>query len=102
MHDGAANPCSLTCQSEIAILGQEATTMREKDTSEIYSVSQDLVQGVIKLAGPPDLIIESADATFRGMPDLEADPPTREVMDRLRRAVERLPIIVEDGQSPGD
>lgn len=71
--------------------------MAQKSSKEIVSVSQELVQKAVDEWGEPDLIIESAEATFRGMPDLDADPEARALVQRVHDAVEQLP----DGESSG-
>ncbi len=75
--------------------------MRSKSHNEIGSVSQTLVQEAVDVVGPPDLIIESAEATFRGLPDLEADPRARKIMDRLWKAVDDLPILTTEDKASG-
>jgi hypothetical protein len=65
--------------------------MAERSPDEIVSASKELVQKAVDEWGEPDLIIESAEATFSGMPDLDADPDARALVQRVQDAVDRLP-----------
>jgi hypothetical protein len=64
--------------------------MAEKSPEQIVSASPKLVQKAVQEWGQPDLIIESAEATFRGMPDLQTDPEAAALVARVKQAVADL------------
>jgi hypothetical protein len=76
--------------------------MAEKSPDQIISASPELVQKAVEEWGEPGLIIESAEATFRGMPDLEADPEARALVQRVRDAVADLKPGVDDRPIPDE
>ena len=62
--------------------------MRSKPHTEITSISQTVVEKIVEDAGVPMNFVESAEATFRGLPDLNADPQARQTMERLKAALD--------------
>lgn len=61
--------------------------MRSKSHTEIESVSQELIQAIVDDSGAPDNMVESAEATFVGLPNVDADPEARRIMQGIENAV---------------
>jgi len=64
--------------------------MRSKPYTEIESLSPNFVAEIVERSGVPDNIVESAEGAIVGLPDLDADPKARIVMDRLDGAIRKL------------
>ncbi len=83
--------------------------MRRRSYKEIKSVDLDLVEAVVEQSGrPPDNFVESAEATFVGLPDLETDPDALKIMGRLTTKLNEYganiptPVHAETGGYPTD
>jgi hypothetical protein len=74
--------------------------MREKPYTEIESVKRELIDAVVEQhGGPPDNFVESGEATIVGLPDLDADPDARLLIDGLDARIREL--TKENGNGNG-
>jgi hypothetical protein len=64
--------------------------VRTKSHTEITSISQPFVEEIVRHSGVPQNFVESAEATFAGLPDVDSDPDARAIMERLETARDGL------------
>jgi hypothetical protein len=57
--------------------------MRSKPYTEIRSLSRNFVDQVAAEYGTPDNFVDSADATFAELPNVDSDPGARAIIGRL-------------------
>lgn len=69
---------------------QKTISVRQKPHTAIESLSPEYVKAVVDETGVFHNFVESAQGTFRGLPDLETDPAARQTMKRLDEAVAKL------------
>lgn len=76
--------------------------MRAKPHTEMRSIGPAVMDQIVEKTGLPDNLVETAVAPLVGLPDVETDPPTRELLDKMhKRLMELDPPSSGDGENGG-
>ena len=74
-----------------------ASGMRYKPYTAIASISPEFVQEIVDEVGIPDNIVESAEGTMVGLPDVEKDPEARALIEAWMHDLGRIAVDGSDG-----
>jgi hypothetical protein len=56
----------------------------------IESLSPEFLEAVVEYSGRPDNFVDSPEGSFVGMPDIETDPSSIEIMKQLDETITEL------------
>jgi len=61
-----------------------------ESSAAIKSLSPGFVKAVVTRVGRPDNFVDSPEGSFVGLPDIDADPAAREVIESLNAEVQSM------------